>query len=267
VIASFHHGFVFIKTRKTGGTSVEIVLSAWCGPDDIVTPIAPEDEVVRARYGGAPRNYLHDPRLETEYVDAIRSGDLDTIRRVHQGIRRRQSLPLALRAVDVNAVAGHLLRKARGRLAFRNHTKAAAARRALPQGFWERALTFCVDRHPYEKAVSMTYWRRGADAALAREPFEATLERIVESGRYANHPFYMKDGQLLVDEVYRHEEMWAQIAKLGRRIGRTLPDPLPHAKGAQRADRRPAREILSPAQRGRIQEVCAAEFELLGYEP
>lgn len=266
MIASFLQGFVFIKTRKTGGTSVEIVLSSWCGPDDIVTPIEPEDELIRARYGGSPRNYLSDPRLEAEYLEAIRSGDEQRIRHVHQAIRRRHSWRLALKALDVGAIAARLPRNARQRLTLRNHTTAATARRALPPGFWEQAFTFSVDRHPYEKAVSLTHWSRDRDPSLAGEPFETTLERIVQGGRYANHPFYMKDGQLLVDEVFRTEEMWDRIADLGRRIGRTLPEPLPRAKGALRTDRQPAREVLSPVQRRRIQDVCAAEFELLGYE-
>ena len=266
MIASFRHGFVFIKTRKTGGTSVEIVLSSWCGPDDVVTPIEPEDELLRAQYGGAPRNYLDSRRLEDAYLEAIRSGDAERIRRVHRRIRQRQSLRLALKSLDVGALAAQVTPGTRRRLALRNHTKAETARRALPTGFWEQAYTFSVDRHPYEKAVSMTYWIRDRDAASAREPFETTLGRVVAGGRYANYPFYMKDGRPLVDAVFRTEDMWDRIAELARRLGQEIPDPLPRAKAGQRKDPRPAREILSPEQRGRIQEVCAAEFELLGYQ-
>ena len=44
VIASHQHRFIFLKTRKTAGTSVEIALSKVCGPDDVITEISPEDE-------------------------------------------------------------------------------------------------------------------------------------------------------------------------------------------------------------------------------
>ena len=43
MIASHQHRFIFLKTRKTAGTSVEIALSKVCGPDDIITEISPED--------------------------------------------------------------------------------------------------------------------------------------------------------------------------------------------------------------------------------
>ena len=67
MIASHAHRFVFVKTRKTAGTSLEIALSRHCGPDDIVTRISPEDEELRAAAGGVgpqhddtdPSSYAH----------------------------------------------------------------------------------------------------------------------------------------------------------------------------------------------------------------
>ena len=50
-IISFRHKFIFIKTTKTAGTSLEIHLAACCGAEDIVTPIAPPNP------GHIPRNY------------------------------------------------------------------------------------------------------------------------------------------------------------------------------------------------------------------
>lgn len=39
MIISHKHKFIFIKTRKTAGTSIEIYLSQFCGDEDIITPI------------------------------------------------------------------------------------------------------------------------------------------------------------------------------------------------------------------------------------
>jgi hypothetical protein len=64
VIVSHEHAFVFMKTRKTAGTSVEIALSRICGEDDVITPVTEEDEVLRrARGGRGPQNYLEPPNL------------------------------------------------------------------------------------------------------------------------------------------------------------------------------------------------------------
>jgi hypothetical protein len=65
VIVSHEHRFVFMKTRKTAGTSVEIALSRVCGPEDVITPVTEDDELLRRAAGGrGPQNFESPPRLE-----------------------------------------------------------------------------------------------------------------------------------------------------------------------------------------------------------
>ena len=42
---------IFVKTKKTAGTSFEIALSKFCGANDIITPITPKDEDLRRQLG------------------------------------------------------------------------------------------------------------------------------------------------------------------------------------------------------------------------
>lgn len=52
MIVSHKHKFIFIKTAKSAGTSIEIALSKFCGSEDIITPILPaEDERKRKQLG------------------------------------------------------------------------------------------------------------------------------------------------------------------------------------------------------------------------
>ena len=68
MIISHQHRFVFLKTRKTAGTSVEIALSTVCGPDDVITPIVEEDEELRRAAGGrGPQNHESPPLSRRAY--------------------------------------------------------------------------------------------------------------------------------------------------------------------------------------------------------
>ena len=68
MIVSHKHRFVFVKTRKTGGSSIEHALSEFCGGGDVLTPLPPE---VKIPY--LPRNYvvndqMLDPHLSGEKI-------------------------------------------------------------------------------------------------------------------------------------------------------------------------------------------------------
>jgi sulfotransferase famil protein len=60
VIVSHKNRFIFLRTFKTAGTSIEIALSAHCGPEDILTRLLePGDEELRKSVGyRGPQNHL-----------------------------------------------------------------------------------------------------------------------------------------------------------------------------------------------------------------
>ncbi|MEO7654212.1 MAG: hypothetical protein ABIS23_00830 [Sphingomicrobium sp.] len=214
MIASFSNNFIFVKTRKVGGTSLEIVLSSWCSGRDICTPIAGNDEPIRAIYGGKARNNLGPG----------------------------------------------------GGKRFINHMPSDEIRAKLP-GLWDRAFKFTVERHPYEKVVSRAFWEIGKPDGFPNSTLEEQVDIAIETGSYLNYPLYCSDGKVVVDEIWKFEEMWERLAELAARLGKSTPSAPPRAKSAYRKDRRPAAELLTKDQRRRIAEAARIEFELLGFEP
>jgi hypothetical protein len=91
MILSYANNFLFIKTRKTAGTSIEIALSIECSKKDVITPISPNDEIIRKRLLGLlPRNFSSSAKLEEAYRNAIIHKDIDRINSSRKLVEKRQ---------------------------------------------------------------------------------------------------------------------------------------------------------------------------------
>ena len=206
MIASHRHRFVFVKTRKTAGTSLEIALSRHCGPDDIVTRISPADEELRAAAGGVPPQ--NDDTSPSSYA--------------HMGARR------------VIKVIG--------------------------RETWDDYFTFAVERNPFDVVASS--WRYSA-----RKPsFTKTFAEFVRTPRRLdrlalNERLYRMDGQVVVDRVYRYEDLPAAIADIAQRLGLELD--LPHAKQGSGPH---YRELYGPGDAEIVAERFRRTIREFGYE-
>ncbi len=238
VIASFLHKYIFIKTKKTAGSSIEAALAPSCGRDDIVTALAPLSEELKRGNGQIlAKNFMPNPELDAEYRDAVERRDRPRIREL---IEQRR---------------------------FKQHMPASEIRAELPPEFWRSAFKFTVERHPYEKAVSLAYFKARKRMDNAEESIDSFIDQIVQKRGYVNFPLYSINGEVVVDEIIRTENLEVDLRRVGAQLGIPIPEQLARVKGSIRSDRRPAREILTEEQKRVVREHCHREFELFGWEP
>ena len=206
MIASHRHRFVFVKTRKTAGTSLEIALSRHCGPDDIVTRISPADEELRAAAGGVPPQ--NDDTSPSSYA--------------HMGARR------------VIKVIG--------------------------RETWDDYFTFAVERNPFDVVASS--WRYSARKPTFTKTFAEFVRTPRRLDRLAlNERLYRMDGRVVVDRVYRYEELPAAVEDLSARLGLDLD--LPHAKQGSGPH---YRELYGPGDAEIVAERFRRTIREFGYE-
>lgn len=227
MILCHEHRFIFLKTTKTAGTSIEIALSRVCGPKDVITPFGPRDERTREELGGTPpQNYL---------------------------------APLS--AYGVGDLIGFPFGKRKKR--FYNHMPAREARTFIPREIWDSYYKFCFARNPWDRALSYYYWTHKSEPRPSLSEFirSGALRTLMETGYH----LYTEDGKLAVDHVCRYENLEQELNAIRERLGIRQELSIPRAKSQFRQDRRPYQEVLSESERRSIEEEFAPEIELLDY--
>lgn len=229
MILSHEHKFIFLKTKKTAGTSIELALSQLCGDEDVITPLAPSDEALRTNGRGA-QNW-----------------------RQHGWWQSRR--PLWKR---------RMFRVAAQDYGFYNHMTAAAAKELIGDDrVWRTYFKFAFDRNPWDREVSYYYHCfRGGEA-------RPSFDRFVQSDRRArlnNYEIYSLNGDVAVDFVGRYEHLEEDLKAALAQAGVTGDFELPRAKGNFRTDKRPYREYYTRDTQALVGAWYEPEITLLGYE-
>jgi hypothetical protein len=239
---------VFLKTRKTGGTSVEIALSALCNQQDIITPITPRDEFVRLTVGVGCQNFSADRSAEVAYLEQLEKVGPTTI------------LPPSM------------LQSA----TYSNHMSYKALRALHPEDL-EGYRIITIERHPYEKAVSLANFAleferyKSSGTLESRIPdIQSRLEQLLESGelekKIRNWKIYTLSNRIVATDILRFEHLDDDYRRLVSDMQCSeLAPQLPRTKVGGRDRSVEPKDILSRSQRQMIQDICAEEFEHFAY--
>ena len=226
MIISHRHRFIFLKTRKTAGTSVEIALSRHCGPDDVITPISEEDEALRRELGyPGPRNTAIPAHL-------VKTSDRVLAALTHQPPQ------------------------------FVNHATASFVQQHVDPEVWSSYFKFCFERNPYDKAISRYFWStRDEHQPRPIADFLGHAKRR----QLSNWQVYTIRDRIAVDFVGRFEHLQEDLTAALAQVGIEVELPLPRAKSRYRRDKRHYSQVLDHTSRSLVERVCARELAAFGY--
>ncbi len=227
MIISHKHKFIFLRTQKTAGTSVASALRALCGPDDIITPGSEEEELNAAI-----------PAQHYEYHPKILTRDwLYWMRKKRKTSSEKRN--------------------------YYTHIPAWRVRLRVGEQIWQDYFKFCFERNPWDREVSLFYYRRGRPRFADR--FADHLAEL-PNRRMRNWEIYAQKDRPGVDFVGRYETLEADLELALRKCGIDWTGELPRAKGKFRTDKRHYREFYDDWSRELIASTYRREIEYFGYE-
>ena len=225
MIVSHKYKFIFIKSKKTAGTSMEIALSRFCGDRDIITPIIPE-----------------------------------TVQELAEmGFKGEQNFNLTLRQYNLR----DWRRRIKGKKpAFRSHQSAEFIKRVLGDRIWNSYFKISIERNPYDKAISRYYWStRDMDP---KPTLDDHLDARAPHS-LSNWHLYTIDEKPAMDYLMRYESMDEGLEYVQKILQLPSALQLPKAKSGHRSNRQHYGQVLSTHARKRIELVCAKELAAFSY--
>jgi len=249
-IISHKHQFIFLKTRKTASSSLEIAIGNVCGPEDCLCPTGDGKE-----FGIVEQNNQKRLRELTLHDFAQFSN------RLFKDIRKTGKPKLNR---SFKKLTGHIKSA---------HANAREMRKICGEEIWNNYYKFCFERNPFDRLVSLYHWRtKNMKSQPSFKEFALSVAAkhqskgagIGNADFWTNRPYYEIDGKLVVDRVCRFENLSQELEEFYKRINVPWNAELPHMKGNYRPQKN-YRDYYDTELIDIFKKIFAYEIENLGY--
>ena len=189
---SHKHKFIFIKTRKTAGTSLEIFLSKFCGDLDVLTLLSEDKEKQRYEISGRyAQNY-------TKSLSEFTLRDVYLLARTKKPPRR-----------------------------FLEHLQAKNIKDIVSDEVWNSYFKFCFERNPWSKTGSNYFWKN----SKSHNQFTSFRDYLLRGKHtHVNWEYYTINDKICVDFIGRFENLADDLGIVLDKLGISFDGDLPTAK-------------------------------------
>ncbi len=183
MIISHEHKFIFIKTAKTAGTSIEVALAQICGDRDVITPLSGSQEAKRPGRGAQ--------NLELD----------------HPMVPKRPLLHRLLRRPE---------REWHPSKGYFSHMPSWRVRLYVGEEIWNSYFTFAFERNPWDRQVSHYHYK--IRNKISKPNFDSYLSKE-KKAFVDNYDLYSENNKIIVDFVGRYENLTEDFDIVLRHLG------------------------------------------------
>ena len=232
MIISHTHKFIFIKSEKTAGTSIEAALSGYCSGNDVVTPI---------------NDYRHNRDENGKFI--------------HKSMNAEEFIQLNLpnlQHVDALTIKSRVPAEV-----WDSYFKFSIARnpwdKVISDFYWKKRLD------PTIKPRKHFYHYLGVPFNELDQLKKAFSEFLQSDDWSNNDRYYTIDDQLCVDRVIRYENLLEDFSEVCETAG-LESCTLPHLKSGLRKQRYHYSEYFDEESKAIVAKAHENDICLLGYE-
>ncbi len=227
MIISHSHKFIFIKTHKTAGSSIETALAKFCTKNDVITPMESNVD------SHIPRNYHGQRWLEKFYAKS----------RFTRKVINRHS-PLL-----------HTW--------YYEHMPAVRVRDLIGKEIWDNYFKFCFERNPWDKVVSYYLWKKYGQKR--RMPDFKTYIMQKSHRLPQDAQLYIDEGNVIVDRIYNFHKLAIDFSELCLQLKLPADTPLSNEKTGIKIDRSPYMDYFDEESKQKVASIYSREIDLLKF--
>lgn len=211
MILCHKYKFIFLKTKKTASTSIELLLSKICGKNDIITPVSEltwlgnlrrfekvteEDlrEIIKAK---PPQNYKGSIFFEIEFF---------LIQFFRFYVNKFFSI---LKSGTKNKVF-----KKKRRYKYDQHMEISELKKYISDNVYDEYYKFAVVRDPYDQAISDFYDQISRPEHIKYKNFDDYLDKRVNYFFYKNKRKFTINNKNELNGIIKYESLQNDLKKI-----------------------------------------------------
>lgn len=242
MIISHSKKFIFLKGKKTAGSSIQISLMRMLTSGDIAT--GPVMEGIKE--GVYPPDWQKS-------LFCLRPTDI-----LHPEPRNRAYERFLERRFGFS----------------KEHISAEKIRDYLGNKVWSKYFKFTFERNPFDRMISFYFWRV---RNLKQKPsFEQFINALYEddvkflehynlSGRYSNFIYYWIDNNIAVDFIGQYDNLFPDLEYIHSKIGIKFDGWLPKLKDGTRPKEISYSDVANEEITNKMKMIFSKEISLFGY--